>query len=301
VLYQYAARRKSVNNPKSYDENLVVNGVKVAWYNAGVRDSYLNTIVFLEPDTVKYEAILYFALDFLPKYCDTPLFSLSFYVKERMTVADQKELWEPENDAIRKAQRELCGNDSHQKIRWKCTRYPVMVRTLQDVEDDPRTQLVPRPELGLVRLDHNSEEDIRAFEEICSTAFDYTFTEDLLNLHSRLMHVDPAHRHDVYEKLLLRHLPSNTYVGVVSYSIDTSSPHRIATLTELAVHSKHKRHGYGAYMVKQVIHRLRKCHYSHLILDASSEGAMLYHQLGFEPLSNFAVYRFFTCEDMDDA
>ena len=239
-----------------------------------MKDSYLNSVIFLDPETVTLEAIQYFANEFLPKSFEVPLYSLSFFAKEQLVQdKDGKEEWEPVNASIRKAQELMCtGELNPHTVKWKLSRCPIMVRTLHDALEDPRTQFTPRPELEIVHLNPDLRAHVVAFEEICSSAFDYEYSEELVGLHTRAATLHPTHRSDRFEKFLLRHIPTDSFVGIVSFSVDDASPNRIATLTELAVHSNHKRVGYGAYLVRYVIHLLHDLKYTHLILDATSEG-----------------------------
>jgi hypothetical protein len=312
VLYQYAIRRST----DSIDEGLSLLGSPVYWYHAGVKDSFLNAVIFLHPEEVEWKTIEYVAYDFLPRHCSVPLYSFSFFAREEHFVTtdsngSQSEVIRPTNPSIRRAQEVLSAQndaspiiDSDPPMKWKWTRCPIMVRSLWDIEEDSRVTFVEREELEVVKLNPDMDADSRAFEQICSSAFDYEYSEELIRLHTRCASADPLHCNDLFEKFLLRHKPTGQYVGVISYSHDASQSNQIVTLTELAVHSDHKRMGYGAYMVKYIMRHLwfsERQKYTHLILDATDEGSLLYRKLGFVPVEGYGVYRFFSLGDAEES
>ena len=303
-LFHYAIHRSG----DSYDENMSVCGWSVRWYYTGVTDSFTNAIVFLQPDAVPFEAISFVANEFLPRNCSVPLYSFSFFAKEEWQIMRDSNgaecgEWRPTNPAIRHAQKvftthkdkEGVSLEVKEGVRWKWTRYPIMVRTLRDCEEDIRTTFTEREELEVVPVNPDVNAHLAAFEQICSSAFEYEYSEDLIRLHTRCHVTDPRHQNDVYEKFLLRHKPTDEYIGLVSYSHDGLPSNPVVLLAEVAVRSDHKRKGYGAYMVKYIMRLLRRSErqrYTHLILDATEEGKDLYKKLGFEDVEGYGVYRF---------
>ena len=155
-----------------------------------MEDSYANTLLFTDADTLSYDEIIFAANSFLPREVCVPFYTLTFVASETTEGC-------PQNSELGLAISRLCSSSIAKKAStlheeqepeqlkqsmWECIRYPIMSRQISRGHET----LIKRDDLEIVEIDGNSKKDCVAFEQICSAAFHYEYSEDTLFIHRDL-------------------------------------------------------------------------------------------------------------------
>lgn len=188
-------------------------------------------------------------------------------------------------------------------LPWEVVPLLIMVHDLEfPAEETASSTSRGEQQLQLWRLDELSEESAqaegyKAFETVCSLAFEYIYRADITAVHSKM---EPARKASDYAAHYVRAVgvrPSDgKIVGITAFLFDPRQP--IAYVSEVAVRPSQQRKGYGVAMMEATLRYIRERGCRQAVLTSTAAGLSLYLKTGFRVVPGLLAFMITSAPDV---